>query len=339
MVTLSRLFIHPVKSMRGIGLTHAFADISGLAFDRLFMVTETDGTFITARQFPQMVKFIPAPLHDGLHLTAPDGSSAVVRFSDFATQAEPTEVWGNHFTALIAPAAVNQWLSGFFKRDVQLRWLGPQLTRRVKRHDAVPLSFADGYPYLLANEASLRDLQQRCPASVSIEQFRPNLVVTGAAAWDEDSWKVIRIGEVVFDVAKPCSRCIFTTVSPERGQKHPAGEPLETLKRFRTALDNGDVDFGQNLIARNSGVIRWEMKWKSLPAARRKPTGQVKATIPRLPRRSSRLRLPSNGRVNSLPAITSRCCWSNWNNRAFAYPIRVGRGSAAAAASGWKREK
>ncbi|PLL07332.1 hypothetical protein CWN39_09750, partial [Klebsiella pneumoniae] len=212
--------------------------------------------FITARQFPQMVKFIPAPLHDGLHLTAPDGSSAVVRFSDFATQAEPTEVWGNHFTALIAPAAVNQWLSGFFKRDVQLRWLGPQLTRRVKRHDAVPLSFADGYPYLLANEASLRDLQQRCPASVSIEQFRPNLVVTGAAAWDEDSWKVIRIGEVVFDVAKPCSRCIFTTVSPERGQKHPAGEPLETLKRFRTALDNGDVDFGQNLIARNSGVIR-----------------------------------------------------------------------------------
>ena len=111
-------------------------------------------------------------------------------------------------------------------------------------------------PYLLANEASLRDLQQRCPASVSIEQFRPNLVVTGAAAWDEDSWKVIRIGEVVFDVAKPCSRCIFTTVSPERGQKHPSGEPLETLKRFRTAQDNGDVDFGQNLIARNSGVIR-----------------------------------------------------------------------------------
>ena len=51
--------------MRGIGLTHAFADISGPAFDRLFMVTETDGTFITARQFPQMVKFIPAPLHDG----------------------------------------------------------------------------------------------------------------------------------------------------------------------------------------------------------------------------------------------------------------------------------
>ena len=256
MATLTRLFIHPVKSMRGIGLTHALADVSGLAFDRIFMITEPDGTFITARQFPQMVRFIPSPVHDGLHLTAPDGSSAYVRFADFATQDAPTEVWGTHFTARIAPDAINKWLSGFFSREVQLRWVGPQMTRRVKRHNTVPLSFADGYPYLLANEASLRDLQQRCPASVKMEQFRPNLVVSGASAWEEDSWKVIRIGDVVFDVVKPCSRCIFTTVSPEKGQKHPAGEPLKTLQSFRTAQDNGDVDFGQNLIARNSGVIR-----------------------------------------------------------------------------------
>jgi len=254
--TLSRLFIHPVKSMRGIGLTHALADISGLAFDRIFMVTETDGTFITARQHPLLVRFIPSLLTDGLHLTAPDGSSAVVRFNDFTAEDAPTEVWGNHFTARIAPEPVNSWLSSFFSREVQLRWVGPTPTRRVKRFDAVPLGFADGFPYLLTNEASLRDLQQRCPASVKMEQFRPNLVVTGAQAWEEDSWKVIRIGEVVFDVVKPCSRCVFTTISPERGQKHPSGEPLATLQRFRTAQDNGDVDFGQNLIPRNSGVVR-----------------------------------------------------------------------------------
>nr|WP_255581468.1 YcbX family protein [Kluyvera sp. EC_51] len=242
--------------MRGIGLTHAFADISGMAFDRIFMITEPDGTFITARQFPAMVRFTPAVLHDGLHLTAPDGSSALVRFVDFVGQPSPTEVWGNHFTSRIAPDAINQWLTPFFKRDVQLRWLGDDLTRRVKRHDAVPLSFADGFPFLLTNEASLRDLQQRCRASVRMEQFRPNLVVTGAQAWEEDSWKTLRIGDVVFDVVKPCSRCIFTTISPEKGQKHPAAEPLSTLQSFRTNPANGDVDFGQNLIARNSGVVR-----------------------------------------------------------------------------------
>lgn len=62
----------------------------------------------------------------------------------------------------------------------------------------MPLGFADGYPYLLTNEASLRDLQQRCPAGVQMEQFRPNLVVSGVAAWEEDSWKVLRIGDVIF---------------------------------------------------------------------------------------------------------------------------------------------
>lgn len=255
MAFLSRLAIHPVKSMRGVQLSHAQVSLSGLAFDRIFMVTETDGTFITARQYPQMVLFTPAIMQDGLHLRAPDGSSVVVKYHDFSAEAAPTEVWGNHFTALIAPQAINLWLSGYFSRDVQLRWVGPELTRRVARHQEVPLSFADGYPFLLTNDASLRDLQQRCPASVNMTQFRPNIVISGAQAWEEDTWEVIRIGGVTFDVAKPCSRCVFTTVSPERGRKHPSGEPLATLQTFRTAQDNGDVDFGQNLIARESGII------------------------------------------------------------------------------------
>lgn len=256
MLTLSRLYIHPVKSMRGLRISHGLADLSGFAHDRIFMVTETDGTFITARQYPQMVLFTPSLLQDGLHLTAPDGSVAHIRYADFLPAQSPTEVWGNHFSALIAPAAINNWLSGFFPGDVQLRWVSPQLSRRVKHHQAVPLSFADGFPYLLTSESSLRDLQQRCPASVTMTQFRPNLVVTGAPAWAEDTWKVLRIGGVTFDVVKPCSRCIFTTVSPEQGRKHPGAEPLATLQSFRTAADNGDVDFGQNLIARQSGVIR-----------------------------------------------------------------------------------
>lgn len=88
-----------------------------------------------------------------------------------------------------------------------------------------------------------------------MEQFRPNLVVSGASAREEDSWKVIRIGDVVFDVVKPCSRCIFTTVSPEKG-KTSGRRTIKNAAIFPYCRDNGDVDFGQNLIARNSGVIR-----------------------------------------------------------------------------------
>ncbi|WP_130834610.1 YcbX family protein [[Erwinia] mediterraneensis] len=257
MITLSRLFIHPVKSMRALQLSHAQVQESGLAFDRIFMVTETDGTFITARQFPEMVRFTPAMLPEGLFLVAPDGSKALIRFSDFAPEAESTEVWGNRFSARIAPPAINRWLSGFFPRGVQLRWIGNEPTRRVTSYPQVPLGFADGYPFLLVNAASLTDLQRRCPASVRLTQFRPNLVVSGAPAWDEDSWAEVRFGELTFEVAKPCSRCVFTTVSPEQGNKHPAGEPLATLQQFRSALDgSGDIDFGLNLVARGSGILR-----------------------------------------------------------------------------------
>ncbi|WP_338505291.1 YcbX family protein [Erwinia aphidicola] len=257
MISLSRLFVHPVKSMRGMQVSHAQALASGLAFDRIFMITDTDGTFITARQYPEMVLFTPALIVDGLHLSAADGSSASVRFADFHKDPQATEVWGNQFTALIAPDSINQWLSGFFPRPVQLRWVGPEMTRRVKRFERVPLGFADGFPFLLVNEASLHDLQQRCPAGVKMEQFRPNLVVSGASAWAEDGWASLKIGEIIFDVPKPCSRCVFTTVSPQHGRKHPTGQPLATLQTFRSALDgSGDIDFGLNLIARNSGVMR-----------------------------------------------------------------------------------
>lgn len=256
MATLSRLFIHPVKSMAGMSVSHALTDISGLALDRIFMITETDGAFITARQFAQMVRFTPSLLPDGLHLTAPDGSQARIHFAGFAPQGQTTEVWGNHFTARVAGGEINRWLSGFFPRPVQLRWLGPTLTRRVKNHPSTPLSFADGFPCLLTTEASLHDLQNRCPARMVMAQFRPNLVVTDTRPWEEDNWKVIRIGDVIFDVVKPCSRCIMITINPDDGHPHPRGEPLTTLQKFRQDPDNGDIDFGHNLIPRTSGLLR-----------------------------------------------------------------------------------
>ncbi|MDQ5887498.1 MAG: uncharacterized protein QG667_787, partial [Pseudomonadota bacterium] len=113
--------------------------------------------------------------------------------------------------------------------------------------------FADGYQYLLIGEHSLADLNQRLPDAVPMLQFRPNLVVSGAEAFAEDEWKVLRIGSVVFDVVKPCERCIFTTVDPESGQMHPQKQPLVTLNQYR-AFPAGTL-FGQNLVARNSGLL------------------------------------------------------------------------------------
>ncbi|MBT9433315.1 YcbX family protein [Candidatus Sodalis endolongispinus] len=255
MSILSRLYVHPVKSMRGLQLSHALAGAEGLAFDRVFMLTDADGTFITARQFPQLLLFTPVMLPGGLHLTAPDGQSRHVRFADFSAPSQPVEVWGNHFTAYPAPEAINTWLAGYLDQSVTLCWTGEHSHRRVKRFPTVPLSFADGYPYLLISEASFLDLQRRCHAGVTLTQFRPNLVVTGTEAYAEDSWHHLRIGEVEFEVVKPCSRCVLTTANVEQGDKHPQGEPLRTLQGYRSD-DDGNVDFGQNVIARTTGIVR-----------------------------------------------------------------------------------
>ncbi|TKI07513.1 YcbX family protein [Martelella alba] len=280
MLSLSRIYIHPVKSMRGMQVSHALVSDQGLAGDRCWMLTETDGTFITARQFPQMVLFTPVAVADGVHIGAPDGSGILARYADFTASAHPTEVWGNHFNARIAADAVNHWLSGYFHRPVQLRWTGPQSSRRVKRYPEIPLSFADGFPYLLINEASFNDLQRRCPSGIKLAQFRPNLVITGAEPYAEDRWRTLRIGEEIFEVTKPCSRCVLTTVNIERGCKHAAAEPLRTLRRYRTA-DNGDVDFGLNMLSRGHGIIRLGDKVEIIDehAPRRYGPGQIGETF------------------------------------------------------------
>lgn len=255
MFKLSQLFAHPVKSMRGLQLSHAQVSESGLAFDRIFMITTPTGMFVTARQYPQLVCFTPALISNGIVIIAPDNQSQTILFSDFTADMQPTEVWGNQFTAHIAPEKINRWLSSYLNQEVQLRWVGPEMTRRVKPFPHIPLSFADGFPYLLINEGSFQALQDRCTTDIQLPQFRPNLVISGAPAFAEDSWKTIRVGEVIFDIVKPCSRCVLTTVNIESGRKNTTGEPLYTLQQFRTA-ENGDVNFGQNMIARNNGVIR-----------------------------------------------------------------------------------
>ncbi|QQO73713.1 MOSC domain-containing protein [Morganella morganii] len=255
-ITLSRLYTFPVKSMKGIRQSQSHAGETGLGFDRNFMITDETGKFITARRYPQMVLFTPVLLSNGIYLRSPEGSGATILFEDFRPDHLPCEVWGNHFTSLLAPEKINQWLCQFFDIPVQLRWLSPQSTRRVKKFPDTAVSFADCYPYLVVNEASFREVQRRCGAGIKIEQFRSNIIVTGAEPFAEDRWKTIQVGDVVFDLKKPCSRCILTTVSTDKGIKHPEMEPFHTLQTFRKAADNDDVDFGMNAIARNSGVIQ-----------------------------------------------------------------------------------
>ena len=111
------------------------------------------------------------------------------------------------------------------------------------------VSFADAFPLLLISQAALDALNAKLAAPVPMLRFRPNFVVANTAPHAEDGWKRVRIGDVEFDVVKPCSRCVFTTVDFERGEFDPSGEPLKHADRRTGARERG-VTFGQNLIPR-----------------------------------------------------------------------------------------
>jgi len=114
------------------------------------------------------------------------------------------------------------------------------------------VSFADAFPFLLLSEGSLSDLNRRLETPLPIERFRPNIVVSGCEPYAEDGWQQVRIGKVVFRVAKPCARCVITTTDQTSGERGP--EPLRTLAQFRQK--DGKILFGQNLVHEGRGILR-----------------------------------------------------------------------------------
>lgn len=269
MVFVNQLYIHPVKSMQGIALQTSEVRNSGLKDDRIFMVCEPDGTFVTAREAPQLLQLKTVMNSDGVFISLNEQQSIQANYADFSLTSEPTEVWGSQFTSHIASISVNRFLSDFLKRDVQLRWIGQTSDRVVKRYPETPLAFADGYPYLLVNTASFNYLQQQCPEKLTIEQFRGNILIDGALPFAEDGWKTIKIGDVIFDLVKPCSRCVMTRVNLVNYQYFADNEPLKTLRYFRLD-EQGEIDFGINMIARNTGIISINDKVEVLERQRAK---------------------------------------------------------------------
>jgi uncharacterized protein len=258
-VQIQSPLIYPLKSARGLSLDHAEVQVRGLAHDRRWMVVDALGRFVTARKFPVMVTIdatIDAQKRT-LTLQAPDQPSIRIAEPDVSEPRIEVEVWKSHCPARAASEAANTWISALIGSDCRLVHMADDCIRTVSQTWSQPgdiVSFADGFPLLLIGTASLAELNRRLKNPVTMAHFRPNLIVETQTAFIEDTWKRVRIGAIEFDVSKPCTRCILTTIDPGTGIKAADGEPLATLKTYRQ-FDIG-VTFGQNLIPRGLGILR-----------------------------------------------------------------------------------
>ncbi|MCX2759707.1 hybrid-cluster NAD(P)-dependent oxidoreductase [Vibrio sp. Sgm 22] len=252
--SLSQINVFPVKSVGGISLSSAWVEKQGLTFDRRFMLALADGSMITARKYPKMVKVSSSLQPDGLIFTYEGKEPLRLKYANFKMQEAPATVWKDSFTAYTTNDEADDWFSDVLGVRVELLFSGEQ-SNRVREKLGQNVSFADGYPMLVISQASLDELNRRSPEVHSMDQFRTNFVVSNTEAFAEDSWKRIRIGEVEFEAVKPCERCILTTVDVERGEFRATKEPLNTFSTFR-ANERGGVFFGQNLVAKNEGLVK-----------------------------------------------------------------------------------
>jgi uncharacterized protein YcbX len=267
---LIELFIYPIKSCGKITLNQGEVNLKGLDWDREFMWVDESGQFVTQRTYPELAKVQVKLLADSIELSVDDQKIKPFQLQHkLIGNPKIVQVWRDETMAIDQGDEVANWLKNALKQDNQPNFRlvrqSPNFIRPVDPNYAVntdnQVSFADGYPCLLTNTASLaklnRKLQEIYPTSspeVPMNRFRPNLVIDTDQPFLEDQWKVILIGEIYFDLVKPCSRCIVTTTDQNIGERNPLKEPLKTLATFRQ--QPGGVMFGINIIPRNTGTIR-----------------------------------------------------------------------------------
>jgi len=262
MPRLTALNLFPVKSCRGCAVTAAEVDDRGLIGDRRFLVVDGEHRFLTQRVQPRMA-LIETALADGsLVLSSPGHGTVRVPLQTQTQNAKPRTVtiWRDTVVAEDCGAEPAAWLSAFLGLPCRLVRAGQAYTRPIAAHKlpdpllrgvaegrGVPheVSFADAFPFMLLSEETLADLNGRLEAPLPMNRFRPNLVVTGAAPYAEDTWGRFRIGGVIFHGATRCARCAITTTNQATAAR--GKEPLRTLATYRRDAD-GNIMFGRNLI-------------------------------------------------------------------------------------------
>ncbi len=252
---LSSIHIYPIKSCGGITLTESEIDLFGLRYDRRFMVITPRGEFVTQREVPALATVRVDIVGPHLVLNAPDLPTLRMALSPMGGRPVVTQVWDDTVRAVAPDPAADEWFSNVVGQEAMLAYIPDSVVREVDRSwapDGGRTGFADGFPFLIAGEASLADLNSRLAVPLPMNRFRPNLVVAGSAPFAEDGWRRLTIGDVPMQVVKPCARCVVTTTDQTTGRRM-GDEPLRTLATFRR--QDGKVMFGQNVVHYGTGTL------------------------------------------------------------------------------------
>ncbi|MEP6835141.1 MAG: MOSC N-terminal beta barrel domain-containing protein [Gemmatimonas sp.] len=270
-IRVSGLFRYPVKSMAGTAVQQLELDAMGGVNDRRWMLVDEHHRFITQREVGALALIHPHIELDGVRLDAPPRIGLHVTTPHETAPTHDVVIWDDVVPAADAGEEAARWCSDVLGMACRLVHIAATAQRPLQAKYAGSLdphnrhvALSDGAPLLLLSEASLEQLNDqltsRTVAPVGIDRFRPNVVLSGTTAHDEDTWRTIEIGGITIGVGSPCPRCVIPTIDQSRGVRasalrdEPGGEPLRTLATYRR--QGSGVMFGMNATNDTPGVIR-----------------------------------------------------------------------------------
>ncbi|WP_439489271.1 MOSC domain-containing protein [Algoriphagus sp.] len=255
-LSIQSLYVYPIKSLAGVSLSQAKVEEQGFELDRRWMLVDEEGRFLSQRTLAGMATIKVEIGDHSLDVFVSSRPEDRIRVPLHAVGEEiSVKVWDDEILARLVDPQIDAWFSQKLGVNARLVYMFSPKARKVDPRYAVndeSVSFADGMPYLIIGEESLNDLNSRLEFPVSMDRFRPNIVFSGGTPFQEDSFQRIKIGEIDFQLVKPCARCVMITVDQQSGSK--GKEPLKTLATYRTK--NKKIYFGQNMVALSSGKLR-----------------------------------------------------------------------------------
>lgn len=270
---VSQLLVHPLKSGKALSVALAECLRTGLKFgelqDRHWMVVTEDGHMVTGRQEPRLVLVSLTCEGGQVCLNGPNMEELKIPIEHPNNRVIDSRVFGEDIQGRDCGDAASSWLTRYLKAEKTYRLVHfePHMKAR-KPAEKVPLFskdeevvYPDCAPVMLLSEASVKDLSSKLDNDVTVERFRPNIIVSDCEPFQEDSWEELQIGSVRLKRVMACGRCIFTTVDPETGVISRK-EPLETLKSYRLCdpsekhLYKSSPLFGQLLTVKRTGILQ-----------------------------------------------------------------------------------
>ena len=255
-ITVASLSYYPIKSCAPVQAEFAEVTELGLKYDREWMLVGGRGQFLSQRTMPELA-LVKTAVDDGnLHITAPGMGTLKITLADDRSSDEiAVDLFKKPGSGMNAGTEAENYFTDYLGKSARL--IRVRKTRTVRPECQVDgattqTGFADGFPILLCSINSLADLNTNLEAPITMDRFRPNIVVNGAEPYEEDYWRTLRIGDLTSYIVRACARCPVPNINQQKGNLPKERPVTEALRKSRSGIDpiseSSGVFFGQNLI-------------------------------------------------------------------------------------------